>query len=185
MILGSRINWSMHGAGLLACVIMTLVGGFLIVRPPLVAAAQEEGHRAEMMRLTAEASGLSERRVELERQLLSATELEGLFFVLMPANQRNTRLAELNLLAEGSGVSVAEIGVASTSEAGDLELVGIRLIGVGPYPAVVRMLHRLNESIPDMAVRGFDMQGDPGDRAYTRVSLDLVWFAKSDTAGAP
>ncbi len=97
---------------------------------------------------------------------------------LKPLNYLNQRISDITRLAVSDGLEMDQIE-PGTSRRDDFYItVPLRMAGRGEFEEAVAFLHRLHESVPDMAVGKVSLTARPGaSKAVADFHLDLVWHA--------
>ncbi len=118
----------------------------------------------------------------LEQEVVSLRRRVDESFDLRPISSRNALLAELGEMIRTAGITVDEMIPAGEEHDDGIVRVVIRLRAHGQLPDLLKLMHTLGETRPDIVVRTVEVRGEPFKRdAEQTFSVQLVWFA--DPAG--
>ena len=168
-----------HACGAGGMVALSLLGYFAGLRPLLQQHDHSTNQRRMLVAETARAEDLQKQERALDRSLVRTRQaLADSPLTLQIASFRNERLALLTDLAAAHGLTVDGIQSGDVERDEHFDRVPIVLSGKGSFPNCGRFLHRLNRTFPDMGVKSFHVNGQPGRKPRdVTFSYDMIWYA--------
>lgn len=149
---------------------------------PMIQERREQ--RAQQQQLREQHQQLQERSRQLQqlRQQLALTEqaVASEPLRLEPLTALNQRVAQITGLAGRCGLEVDQIRPGASVAGVHYYTVPIHIEGRGEFHAGVDFLHRLHESLPDVAVPVLSLQGR-GAGGSPAFRFELTWYAAPPT----
>jgi hypothetical protein len=134
---------------------------------------------AELKVKQGKARGLSAKVARVASEITQIKqELANNAITLTPADQVNSHLARIALLAGECGLKIDQLRPDKSLNGPRYKTVPIYLVGSGSFPACVKLLQELKRKFPDTSVASFEVSGDPTKSDEpTKLRVDLLWYA--------
>ena len=165
-------------AGILACVILAMLGYFFGIHPLL---RQQESLHARQSRLDAQndqareltdALGKLKGKLSFVRQALASSPVR-----LESDYRLNPRIAAIAELVSDCGMRINEIRPGVLKSEQRFKTMPISVSGSGSYPGCILLLKRLKQAFPDTAIESFKILSNTSDpRAGAQYQVDLLWY---------
>lgn len=168
-----------HGLGLGAIVVLSLLGSLLGLRPLTRQHDHTVAQRQELASTSqrAEAHGREEEAISQELKRIRSS-LAASSLTLRTAADRNVRLARLTELAETHRLEVDGLTSSAIKHDEHYDMVPIELRGKGSFPDCAAFIHRLNSQFRDMSVNALEINGTPGlETAQVGFRFEMTWYA--------
>ena len=171
--------WIIDVIALALCVIVTTIVGVGVIKPMLSKHSTLIKQRQQLVSEEQKCSRLSAAVLSMrKRSNALQLELETGAIHLDPADQMNQRIAQLTRLLGDCNLELEDIQTQSPIPHRRCDLVPIHIVGLGGYIESTRFLEKLHQSLPDIAVASFRLNGTPGIGTVPgQFSFNLCWFA--------
>lgn len=183
---GIARDWRIDALGITACVLVTAVCYFALIRP---VSSNRQAYAQLQPRVTQRAQAVKDAKAKLAalRVELDGTkkQLADLPLRLESASRINSRLAGLAELASEMGIEVHQIKPDPARAGKRYDVVSIALSGSGDYGQVTRFMRRVHDDFADTAIVKFDLEsggsggseGSGGSNARAaRFDIGLAWY---------
>ncbi|HET6251690.1 MAG TPA: type 4a pilus biogenesis protein PilO [Tepidisphaeraceae bacterium] len=174
-------TWQIYGIGGLACAAVTFCAWNFIAGPALARHQHGRDLKIEMLDRHRQLPKLSAQLTVTRRQATAVHEMvEQTHVALQPTTALNQRLAQIESLAGGCGVSLDEVRPGDGIACSHYQSVPIRLSGSAAYPACAEFLQRLHATFPDVGVKSMDLAAaNSAKTSGATFRVELIWYAKS------
>jgi len=171
--------WHIDAAGLVTCVIVTVLAYGFVVAPLLKRQGVVAAEYQQLADRQKEASRLSNTLLALRSRCNTIEGQSTLSQIkLWSTDQMNGRLAELTGLLDRCAMEVDTLKAGTPIPGSFCDLVTIRVSGQGGYRECRAFLRDLHRTMRDIHAIGFDLKANPAKpEAGGQFRLDLFWYA--------
>ncbi len=171
--------WAIDGIAMLFCLMVSagVYGG--LVAPMLSKRATLVQQKEQLTREEQKCSRLNSAVLAMRKRCNTLQEeLETGAVQLDPTSRMNQRIAQLTALLQEHDLVLEDIQTLPAIAHRRCDLLPIRMVGTGNYPASTQFLNALYEELPDMTICNVSLSGAPGVPTFIgQFAFDLCWFA--------
>jgi Tfp pilus assembly protein PilO len=165
-------------AGVIACVLMSLLAYFTIIGPLVNKGSNLGRQRRELAVQSDKASNLKTSMAHLGNQLTGLIDEAAMTRIrLHSAEQINMRIAELTEVLSNCLLEVDDVRIGQVIAGPRCDIVPIGITGSGGYKQSAKFLHELGRTLPDIGIAKLELWGNPANpEEPRRFHFELLWY---------
>ena len=170
--------WHIDLTGLAVCVGVSCLAYTLSLGPLLKQKSALVAQREESVVQTRNSTVIKATlRTLKHRAIRIREELESTDRTLESADRINHHLARLTDVLTGCGLEIDTVAAGQIRRGPNCNFIPIAVVGSGSYLQCLSALHQLHQSIGDVSVVGFDLEGVPNQsEGSASFMLDMFWY---------